>query len=47
MLTSVVRRSRFPVAGNITKLLSLLEKSCQQIQKEAMIHKVDLGKARA
>lgn len=27
-------------AGNIDKLLSLVEKSCQQIQKEAMVHKV-------
>lgn len=29
-------------AGNIGKLLDLVEKSCQQIQKEAMVHKVTM-----
>ncbi len=29
-------------SGNIGKLLELVEKSCQQIQKEAMVHKVAL-----
>ena len=29
-------------SGNIGKLLELVEKSCQQIQKEAMVHKVQL-----
>lgn len=30
-------------ANNISKLLDLVEKSCQQIQKEAMVHQVTLG----
>ncbi len=29
-------------AGNIGKLLNLVEKSCQQISKECMLHKVQL-----
>lgn len=29
-------------SSNISKLLDLVEKSCQQIQKEAMVHKVAL-----
>ncbi len=29
-------------SANITKLLELVEKSSQQIQKEAMVHKVAL-----
>ncbi len=29
-------------SSNISRLLDLVEKSCQQIQKEAMIHKVQL-----
>lgn len=31
-------------SGNIGQLLALVEKSCQQIQKEAMVHKVQLGR---
>ena len=27
-------------AGNISRLLDLVEKSCQQVSKECMIHKV-------
>ncbi len=30
-------------AGNISKLLNLVEKSCQQISKECMLHKVQLS----
>jgi 26S proteasome regulatory subunit N5 len=30
---------------NISKLLGLVEKATQQIQKEAMVHKVQLGAA--
>lgn len=30
---------------NISKLLTLVEKATQQIQKEAMVHKVQLGTA--
>lgn len=30
---------------SINTLLGTLEKSCQQIQKEAMVHKVVIGKA--
>lgn len=30
-------------ARNIAKLLDLVEKSCQQIQKESMVHKVPIG----
>lgn len=30
-------------ARNISKLLDLVEKSCQQIQKESMVHKVPIG----
>ena len=30
-------------SGNISRLLELVEKSCQQIQKEAMVHKVSLA----
>jgi hypothetical protein len=30
-------------ANNIGKLLGLVEKACQQISKEAMLHKVNLG----
>lgn len=30
-------------ANNISKLLDLVEKSCQQIQKESMVHKVPIG----
>lgn len=30
---------------NISKLLGLVEKATQQIQKEAMVHKVQLGSA--
>ena len=29
-------------SGSITKLLNLVEKTCQQIQKESMVHKVPL-----
>lgn len=32
-------------SSNISNLLELVEKSCQQIQKEAMVHKVQLGSA--
>lgn len=32
-------------SSDIQKLLSTLEKSCQQIQKEAMVHKLIIGKA--
>lgn len=32
-------------ATNIGKLLSLVDKATQQIQKEAMVHKVQLGAA--
>lgn len=34
-------------AGNISKLLDLVEKACQQISKEAMVAKVALGGAAA
>ena len=30
-------------SSNIDKLLDLVEKSCQQIQKECMVHKVPLS----
>lgn len=30
-------------ANNISRLLDLVEKSCQQISKECMIHKVQLN----
>ncbi len=30
-------------AGRISKLLELVERSCQQIQKESMVHKVPIG----
>lgn len=30
-------------SGNIGKLLELVEKTCQQIQKESMVHKVPIG----
>jgi 26S proteasome regulatory subunit N5 len=32
-------------SANIGKLLNLVEKATQQIQKEAMVHKVHLGSA--
>jgi 26S proteasome regulatory subunit N5 len=32
-------------SANIGKLLNLVEKATQQIQKEAMVHKVQLGSA--
>ena len=32
-------------SANIGKLLDVVEKTCQQIQKESMIHRVQLGAA--
>ncbi|KAK9823540.1 hypothetical protein WJX72_003562 [[Myrmecia] bisecta] len=32
-------------SGSITKLLNVVERSCQQIQKESMVHKVPIGAA--
>jgi 26S proteasome regulatory subunit N5 len=32
-------------SGNVSKLLASVEKACQQIAKEATVHKVTLGKA--
>ena len=32
-------------SSDVQKLLNTLEKSCQQIQKEAMVHKLVIGKA--
>ena len=32
-------------SGSIGKLLELVEKTCQSIQKEAMVHKVPIGTA--
>lgn len=30
-------------SGNIGRLLVLVEKTCQQIQKESMVHRVPIG----
>jgi 26S proteasome regulatory subunit N5 len=30
-------------SGNIGRLLNLVEKTCQQIQKESMVHGVPIG----
>ena len=32
-------------SGNIGRLLVLVEKTCQQIQKESMVHRVPIGAA--
>lgn len=32
-------------SGSIGKLLALVEKTCQQIQKESMVHRVPIGTA--
>jgi len=34
-------------SSNITRLLGLVEKSCQQISKECMVHKVALKSSAA